>query len=174
MSAFESSRAHMISLTALLMGIAMTTPGYADEPLFDTWRSFDLAEFEASINTLFGNGDGTYGAQVMLDAGWGGTHDIVAHDLNGDGHVDLIGQGAGGYPASTPGASIIVLLGNGDVRYASFGIPVTYVVGGAIKGSGVFPTPFLERGGVPIPGDPGRSGVPGVSPAAPAPLFTIV
>jgi len=43
-----------------------------------------------------------------------GSHDLVARDLNGDGHVDLVAQGAHSYPSSTPGAHVTVLLGHGD------------------------------------------------------------
>ncbi len=81
---------------------------------FNEDGNLDLATTTSlGINTFPGNGDGTYGTQVLFPAPEG-THDLLAHDLNGDGHIDLVGQGAHSYPSSTPGAHLTVILGNGD------------------------------------------------------------
>jgi hypothetical protein len=59
-----------------------------------------------TLSILFGNGDGTFAPKVDLPSP-GGPQSVIAADLNGDGHVDLI-------TANRFESTVSVWLGNGD------------------------------------------------------------
>jgi len=65
------------------------------------------------VTVLFGNGDGTLGAPVRLDAG-PSAHDTVAVDLNGDGKVDLASSGLGTSYVIPTNQGVAIRAGNGD------------------------------------------------------------
>ena len=70
----------------------------------------------ASVNILFGNGDGTFRAPVTYQGGSNPISGLGVGDFNGDGKADLVLAYSGGH-------GIAILLGNGD---GTFGQPVAY------------------------------------------------
>jgi hypothetical protein len=75
------------------------------------WRSADLLSFW--IDVLIGRGDGTFSHKQKIDLTVGQGKSIAAVDFNGDGKLDLAVPGA-----STPAASVSLLVGNGDGTFA--------------------------------------------------------
>jgi len=68
------------------------------------------------LSLLLGNGDGTFQTPITRDAGRTLNCSALA-DFNGDGKLDLAGQGFGGWDSITQtytNITVVVLLGNGD------------------------------------------------------------
>jgi hypothetical protein len=80
-----------------------------------------------SVTVLPGNGDGTFGAPLHIDAGPGATDPTIA-DFDGDGNPDLL-------VANSSAGTVSLLLGKGDgtfrprVRFAAGTSPVALSVG---------------------------------------------
>ncbi len=106
---------------------------------FDADSNLDLV-----VNGVFplgfakGNGDGTF--EPITDAGPGGAGYLRAADFDGDGHLDLVGTYAQGFPAEF---GIAVMLGNGDGTFQDpIFTPTIAGVTGLVVGS-------LDAGGAP-------------------------
>lgn len=93
-----------------------------------------LNQFEgksSSLGVLIGNGDGTFKAAVIYDAGGRMSNSVAIADVNGDGRPDLIvanecAEGNDVY-CTSDGGTVSVLLGNGD---GTFQAPQSYNSGG--------------------------------------------
>ena len=113
-----SSVMPVATLLMLLSGITTQGPAHADEPLFDTWRSFDLAAFEAQypsdgkvadfdndgdadlavvyrsqlskLTLMFNNGDGTFGEPTHYPAEV--SYCVESADLDSDGDEDIVSR----------------------------------------------------------------------------------
>jgi hypothetical protein len=83
-----------------------------------------VANFDGSVGVLLGNGDGTFQSVVNYASGGYGPMSVAAADVNGDGKADLL---VANWSASASGATVGVLLGNGD---GTFQPAVTYRSGG--------------------------------------------
>ena len=81
-----------------------------------------------TVSVLPGNGDGTFGTQVVYPAGTGNPIDVVALDLNGDHKLDLA-------TSNVNGSTVSVLLNQGTPNTAysasTFAAPVGYNAGGS-------------------------------------------
>jgi hypothetical protein len=89
-----------------------------------------------SIDVMLGNGDGTFQAPVQyaVTNHIGAYLNIVAADINGDGHPDILattGNGASGVLAMGPSFGLAVLLNKGD---GTFGAPAYYDHAGTTAG----------------------------------------
>ncbi len=71
------------------------------------------------LTILLGNGDGTFQSPSTLSTGNQPAESVIAADLNGDGHLDLVTANTNGH--------LSVLLGNGD---GTFGAALSVAAGG--------------------------------------------
>jgi len=90
-----------------------------------------VADDSSGVAVLPGNGDGTFGAPVLYDAG-DGFHSMAIADLDGDSAPDLVVTCQGRTPDYDPG--VMILPGNGD---GSFGTAVYYRSGYSSKPAAV-------------------------------------
>jgi hypothetical protein len=95
-----------------------------------------------SIVTLTGNPDGTFG-QVMTSPGSGYSNAFTAADLDGDGHLDVLGSGS---DTNVSSASLVAMYGLGDGSFEP-------------RATLTSPTGFLK----PTVGDIDRDGDPDIS-----------
>jgi hypothetical protein len=98
-----------------------------------------VANFDGSVGVLLGNGDGTFQSVVNYASGGFGPMSVAAADVNGDGKADLL---VANWSASASGATVGVLLGNGDgtfqpaVTYRSGGVTALSVAVADVNGDG--------------------------------------
>ena len=85
---------------------------------------------EASLDVLLGNGDGTLGTAVSFDTGVSALA-VATADINGDGKLDLLVTGTLNANPPFGGATVALLLGNGDgtfqpaIQYPTAGYSLT-------------------------------------------------
>ncbi|HEX3822416.1 MAG TPA: FG-GAP-like repeat-containing protein [Candidatus Sulfotelmatobacter sp.] len=103
--------------------------------------------YDATVNVLMGNGDGTFQPVVSYSAGSNAT-DVISADLNGDGKLDLIVTNYCGLSSCSGGVradegTLSVLLGTGDGTFqpaitldATVGAGPTSVVTGDFNNDG--------------------------------------
>ena len=95
-----------------------------------------------SIGVLLGNGDGTFQAAVTYGSGGYHASSVAVGDVNGDGKPDLLVANNCTDNSCLNGASVGVLLGNGDgtfqavMTYDSGGILASSVVAADVNGDG--------------------------------------
>jgi hypothetical protein len=73
------------------------------------------------VSVLLGNGDGTFQPQTVYPIQGGLLTSLAEGDLRGNGKLDLVtaNPAFSGLPATQPGATVSVLLGNGDGTFQS-------------------------------------------------------
>ncbi len=73
-----------------------------------------------NIAVMFGNGNGTFGAPVLIGSGGGYPYSVIVNDVNYDEHLDLL-------VVNLETNNVTVLLGNGN---GTFGIATSFGTGG--------------------------------------------
>jgi len=72
-----------------------------------------------NVGVLLGNGDGTFGTTKTYASGGNNAAAVVANDLNGDGHTDLVLANQCQAVGNCGVGSVSVFLGNGDGTFQS-------------------------------------------------------
>jgi len=140
--------------------------------------------YDHSVSVLLGDGLGAFGSRHDIDFGVGvGLTCVVAGDLNGDGHNDIVavdpggtfvyvrlGSGDGSFGPSAafavgispPAIALADLNGDGHLDIVSGGDQATLLLG---NGNGTFaPRRFLDvGGGMPVVADLNRDGIPDIA-----------
>ncbi|WP_067035723.1 FG-GAP repeat domain-containing protein [Streptomyces dysideae] len=89
----------------------------------------------AGVQTLLGNGDGTFQAAVLHQVPSGAMRSVVTADFDADGHVDI----AASQQVFGQAPKVTLLSGNGDGTFAP---PVNVEVGSAVAGAWATASPF--------------------------------
>jgi hypothetical protein len=99
-------------------GVTLNLAGYMSVGDFNEDGNVDLVTNAGGASIYFGKGDGTFSPPQSLSAG--SPHNVIAADLDGDGHLDLV------LPVPNfPSATLCVAWGDGTGNFTQQTVPMT-------------------------------------------------